>query len=237
MNSSSRIPAPVMAVVGSAALLGLGVWLGRRSSSNSSKERRRKTQWINRELRPPFPDEIVALLNSASLCYLSTTLDDSPHLSLMTFTYHQPSQKIIFSTRRDTQKCAHLESNPRVAILIHDFPSQRGSAGRSAGEEEDDVHSAAYESGTYSITLYGEASVLPDGPEAERLRAVHLERSSPQAGVFIQGEGIAVVVIDVECARVCDSQDKVTTWTTAGGWGGGAPPKGGSPGAPSEKSP
>ena len=39
------------------------------------------------ELRPPFPDEVVQLLRSSVLCYLSTLADGAPHLSLMNFTY------------------------------------------------------------------------------------------------------------------------------------------------------
>ena len=213
-----RTSLPTLAV-GGAVLVGIGVWLGRRSSSSGGDDSKLKreagTGWHDRELRPPFPKEIVALLSSASLCYLSTTLDDSPHLSLMTFTYHQPSQQIIFTTRRNTRKCRHLESNPRVAILIHDFPALHDGA-----SEE---FSQSYASATYSITMYGEASVLADGPEAEKLRKIHLDRSSPEAQVFIRGEGIAVVTIDVECARVCDSQDQVKTWNVSGGWGGDAP--------------
>ena len=151
--------------------------------------------------------EIVTLLDSASLCYLSTTLNDSPHLSLMNFTYDRDTQTIIFTTRRDTQKCTHLESNPRVAILIHDFPTLRA---------EDSI--ARYSASTHSITLYGKAKVLPDGAEAENFRDIHLKHSRSESAVFIKGQGIAVVVIDVECARVCDSQDKVQNWDVKKGW-------------------
>lgn len=42
--------------------------------------------------------------------------------------------------------------------------------------------------------------------------------------MFINGEGIAVVAVNVECARVCDSQDKVSNWTTGKGWDGNVEP-------------
>ena len=45
-----------------------------------------------------------------------------------------------------------------------------------------------------------------------------MQRSRPESAVFISGEGIAIVIIDVECARVCDSQDKVTNWDVKKGW-------------------
>jgi len=56
------------------------------------------------ELRPPFPSEIIALFEVASLCYLSTTIDNAPHISLMNFTYDRDTELLIFTTRRDTQK-------------------------------------------------------------------------------------------------------------------------------------
>jgi len=74
------------------------------------------------KLKPPFPPEMVKLLDAASLCYLSTAQDSAPHLSLMSYTYVPESGTILFSTRRNTKKCANLKANPRVAILLHDFP-------------------------------------------------------------------------------------------------------------------
>jgi len=56
------------------------------------------------ELRPPFPSEIIALFEVASLCYLSTTIENAPHISLMNFTYDRESELLVFTTRRDTQK-------------------------------------------------------------------------------------------------------------------------------------
>ena len=76
------------------------------------------------ELRPPFPDEVVQLLRSSVLCYLSTLADGAPHLSLMNFTYCPADEKIIMSTRRDTTKYRALLKNKRVAVLIHDFPAE-----------------------------------------------------------------------------------------------------------------
>jgi hypothetical protein len=86
------------------------------------------------EIRPPFPPEVVALLRSCALCYLSTVADGSPHLSLMNFTYCQQEEKIIMSTRRDTLKFTALLSLPRVALLMHDFPDQHSS--RTSEEKE-----------------------------------------------------------------------------------------------------
>ena len=124
----------------------------------------------------------------------------------MNFTYDQPSEQLIFTTRRDTQKAANLELNPRVAILLHDFPHLRATAGGEGYGR------------SCSITLYGEARVLPDGPVAELLRARHLTRNPDQVQ-FIRGPGIAVVSINIEKARVCDNAGSVTSWSVSDGWG------------------
>ena len=203
----------LVAVAGGSGLLALGFWLGRRTMSSVVKEKpgAQRGEWRDPDLRfPPFPREIVSLLDSASLCYLSTTMNDMPHLSLMNFTFDRTTQTIIFTTRRDTQKCRNFEQNARVAILIHDFP---------ADQNDDSAESdAAYDAATYSITLYGTAKVLVDGDEAEVYRERHLQHSSPQSAVFIRGEGIAVVVVCVKCARLCDSQDKVVNWDVRSEW-------------------
>ena len=97
-----------MTHVVAAATAGVAATLAAVYLFQSRKRTEQHAAWVDtfRDLRPPFPAEIVRLLDSASLCYLSTTLDNSPHLSLMNFTYHRPTEQIIFTTRRDTQKTA-----------------------------------------------------------------------------------------------------------------------------------
>eukprot|EP00392_Amoebophrya_sp_AT5.2_P012258 g12356.t1 len=87
------------------------------------------------DCRPPFPAELVCLLQTTCLCYLSTQLPEEkndmkyPHLSLMNFTYFAEEEVIIMTTRRDTQKLENLRRNPSVAILVHDFPPEREAGG------------------------------------------------------------------------------------------------------------
>ena len=138
------------------------------------------------ELRPPFPDEVVQLLRSSVLCYLSTLADGAPHLSLMNFTYCPADEKIIMSTRRDTTKYRALLKNKRVAVLIHDFPAeerQRAAAAsaRAAGRSGDYAQ-------TYSVTLYGSVQV-ETGAAAERL-------GWTDRGVVREGAVADLVVLD-----------------------------------------
>lgn len=61
-----------------------------------------------------------------------------------------------------------------------------------------------------SATLNGIISII-EGPAQESYRAMHLE-NRPGYKQFIVGDDIAVVVFRIDRARVCDFQDKVTTW-------------------------
>eukprot|EP00927_Polykrikos_kofoidii_P085784 TRINITY_DN9418_c0_g1_i1.p1 TRINITY_DN9418_c0_g1~~TRINITY_DN9418_c0_g1_i1.p1 ORF type:complete len:259 (-),score=34.76 TRINITY_DN9418_c0_g1_i1:46-822(-) len=159
------------------------------------------------EIRPPLPDAVVSLLHSTRLGYLSTAMvetnhqgNSTPHLSLMNFTYVQGDEVIIMTTRKDTQKYLNLLAHPHVALLVHDFPTLREG-------ETSENHNR-----TYSITLYGTVRVPANEEQDKRYRQIHLE-NNPSSQCFIIGENIAVIVICVESARLCNNQDKVTTWS------------------------
>ena len=161
------------------------------------------------ELRPPFPDEVVQLLRSSVLCYLSTLADGAPHLSLMNFTYCPADEKIIMSTRRDTTKYRALLKNKRVAVLIHDFPAEERQRAAAASAK------AAGHSGDYaracSVALYGSVQV-ETGAAAERYRAMHLERNGAGQRQFIVGDNIGIITVLVDKARICNQADKVRIW-------------------------
>ncbi len=40
----------------------------------------------------------------------------------MNFTYYQDEEVIILCTRKNTKKFQQIKLNPKVAVLIHDFP-------------------------------------------------------------------------------------------------------------------
>merc|ERR1740121_1496675 len=113
----------------------------------------------------------------------------------MNFTYVPEEEVIIMTTRRDTLKYQNLLSMPRVALLVHDFPTVRGQE-ESSGFNR-----------TYSITLYGNVHKPQDSEQEERFRAIHLE-NNPSSRGFIVGEGIAVLIINVQSARLCNSEER-----------------------------
>ncbi len=171
------------------------------------------------DIFPPLPPTVVALLHSTRVCHLSTTSSDGlPHLSLMRFTYRQEEEVIIMTTRTDTKKYELLCSSPKVAVLVHDFPSSRkeeeeeggGEGGGEGGSTVRGVREGAGEGHTYAITLNGVAH-MQKGKEAERFRALHLENNIAYSQ-FIEGEKIAVFTVHVTSARICNVEDRVTYW-------------------------
>ena len=169
------------------------------------KRKRRGTADVQEtSLRPPFPQPIIDLLQSACLCHMGVTLEDGKtHLCLMNFTYVPEDEIIILTTRRNTTKYQAIEKLDLVTLLIHDFPTDKASRAADAGYTK-----------THSITLYGNVSIL-GGDDAEEMRSKHLKRHGENYSQFIIGENIAVLRVDVSSAKLCNIKDEVTTWDAA----------------------
>jgi general stress protein 26 len=175
-------------------------------SAEIADEKRRRSDsvsnYTNKDLVPPLPKVVRDLLSKARLCYLATSDEASPHLSLMNFTYtaHIGSNEgdcVIMSTRRDTKKYTLLTGNSNVAVLIHDF--------------SDDSTNHKEEKTARTITLNG--TVREESGEAEEAyRKIHLHRN-PDSAQFIEGPNMAIITITVETARICDINDKVHNWS------------------------
>ena len=168
----------------------------------SKRRKRRGTADVQEtSLRPPFPQPIVDLLQSACLCHMGVTLEDGKtHLCLMNFTYVPEDEIIILTTRRNTTKYQAIEKLDLVTLLIHDFPTDKASRAADTGYTK-----------THSITLYGNVSIL-SGDDAEEMRSKHLKRHGENYSQFIIGENIAVLRVDVSSAKLCNIKDEVTTW-------------------------
>ena len=95
---------------------------------------------------------------------------------------------IVLSTRRDTKKFTSIMSNPRVAVLVHDF---------EAGQQ-----------GTASVTINGTVRIAQPGDEEDRCRAHHLQKN-PKMEQFIAGANVAILIVTPESARICNIKDQV----------------------------
>ena len=151
---------------------------------------------------PPLPTCVVKMLHSARLCTLATSNDLSPHLSLMNFSYYQEDEVIILTTQRATKKFDMISNNPEVALLINDFPMLLDEEKKQLGGR------------TGSITLNGWAEALDDNnPSCNKYRNIHLSnKNNKDYAQFIQGPDIAVIVVRINSARICDIHDKVIHW-------------------------
>ena len=94
-----------------------------------------------------------------------------------------------------------ITQNKNVALLVHDFDSDavRDSVNYSA---------LSGEKTRFSITLNGTVKVQ-EGEVAERYRQIHLDANRAYSQ-FIVGPEIAIITVDLERARVCDVNDKVS---------------------------
>lgn len=139
-----------------------------------------------------LPTEILSLLSKQSLCFLATSTNNQPHLSLMNFTYSDKDKLIIMSTRKNTQKHANVVKNPSVAILVHN------------------THDLAPGEKPVSCTIYGRAMV-EIGDKEELYRIMHYERHKGMRQ-FIHGDDIAIISVSLNSATIADNQDNVTNW-------------------------
>ena len=138
-----------------------------------------------------IPETMLTLLEKEKLCFLSTSYQDRPHVSLMNFTYRHEKELIILTSRSDTTKMSYMRQNPYVALLFT----------RLSGED----HPPA------SCTVYGKAQI-EDLNKDSVYRQAHLRRH-PDMGAFINGEGIAVVTVKIQHASIATIQDQTTRWS------------------------
>eukprot|EP00747_Dinoflagellata_sp_TGD_P168938 gnl/TRDRNA2_/TRDRNA2_196565_c0_seq1.p1 gnl/TRDRNA2_/TRDRNA2_196565_c0~~gnl/TRDRNA2_/TRDRNA2_196565_c0_seq1.p1 ORF type:complete len:245 (-),score=38.78 gnl/TRDRNA2_/TRDRNA2_196565_c0_seq1:120-821(-) len=144
-------------------------------------------------LVPPFPDSLCRLLATGSQCQLATVNEDNtPHLSLMRFSYVEGQDLLVMTTRRNTAKFTNIERHKEVAVILHDFP-------RSPGDQT-----------CVSVTVKGLLKI-ESGSQAEWLRKLHAD-NHPGYEQFIVGDNIAVISIKILQARVCNMRDEVSVW-------------------------
>jgi nitroimidazol reductase NimA-like FMN-containing flavoprotein (pyridoxamine 5'-phosphate oxidase superfamily) len=135
------------------------------------------------------PRQILKLLKEEKFCFLATSYQDHPHVSLMNFTYLQEEELIVLSSRANTTKVKYIEKNPAVALLIYSLSEGPSSV---------------------SCTLYGLANVVnPD--KDHHYRDSHYSKHRDM-GKFITGENISIITVRISNAALSDLDDSVRTW-------------------------
>lgn len=82
----------------------------------------------NMRVTASLPTEVVQCLENARFLHLATCADNTPHVSLMNYTYlaaspYSRSPVIIMTTNPASKKMTNLASNPNVSLLVHDCTS------------------------------------------------------------------------------------------------------------------
>lgn len=179
-----------------------------------------------------LPEEVIHCLENARFLHLATSQNDSPHVSLMKYTYlpatpFSNSPTIIMTTPPSSRKTLNLESNPRVSLLVHDWVSHRPptlSSSPNANQDSISPPSEQHRSSLanlllglntaslsrISVSLNGTAQFLQSGSEEEAwCKAKHKENNTfdeaPQPNLFESGgpeEGGAGCYIEGEEVRV-----------------------------------
>lgn len=131
--------------------------------------------------------DVLWLLENERLCFLGTSYDKQPHVSLMNFTYLSKERLIILSSRKDTSKVRNIQTNPNVSILIYTLVDRRKEP--------------------ISCSFTGRASIL-EPVEDSFYRNIHYSRNS-ERGNFIIGEGIVIMAVKIDYIYISDAYDKV----------------------------
>jgi len=147
-----------------------------------------------------------------------TYLESSPYSS---------APVIVLSTSASSTKTSFLQSNPRVALLVHDWVSSRPRR-TSTTDSTPQTSLAALltnlnsaQVGSISASINGVARFVAPGTEEERFyKEQHVSNNSGQAGhgegeawIPSEGEeGLVIVVVEVTGGRIADWEGGVRDW-------------------------
>ncbi|KAF2477270.1 uncharacterized protein BDR25DRAFT_339224 [Lindgomyces ingoldianus] len=155
------------------------------------------------EISTSLPEEVITCLQNARFLHLATCSHNTPHISLMNYTYlpstpYTSTPTIIMTTPPSSLKYTNLASNPLVSLLVHDWISHRpptlSRPGRSPSPPATRGGPGGVRSGSLaelllgmntaslsriSATINGIAEIVEQGSEAENwYRAQHLANNT-----------------------------------------------------------
>ncbi|KAB5560057.1 hypothetical protein GE09DRAFT_1030766 [Coniochaeta sp. 2T2.1] len=184
----------------------------------------------NKQTTSTLPPEVDNCLVNARFLHLATCTNNTPHVSLMNYTYLPPNTSpysleplIIMTTNPSSKKWTNLSSNPAVSLLVHDWVSHRPptSAGRRlSGGSPGPEHRSSLASlllnlntsavSSISATISGEARLVAPGTEEEKFyREAHLENNTfeGEEGPSFGGRRESVVPAAAAERRESNQQD------------------------------
>ena len=77
--------------------------------------------------------ELMSLINSVPLCYLSTASRDGvPDIAPLATVVALNAQTLVMAAKLGGKSVSNLQENPRAALVVHSNPPPRGQASLSA---------------------------------------------------------------------------------------------------------
>ncbi|KAF2176988.1 pyridoxamine phosphate oxidase-like protein [Zopfia rhizophila CBS 207.26] len=150
------------------------------------------------DISSTLPEEVITCLQNARFLHLATSSNNTPHISLMNYTYlastpYSSSPTIIMTTPPSSRKTHNLHDNPLVSLLVHDWVSHRPPTlqqpGRSPSPTRPGPRSGSLAElllgmntaslSRISTTINGTAEIVPSGSEQESwYKAQHLANNT-----------------------------------------------------------
>lgn len=175
----------------------------------------------------PLTSSVVDLLSNSSFLHLATCSDNVPHVSLMNYTFIEPTDDessktcsflrqfknlILVATPKNTQKFSNLEKNGKCSILIHDWVTNNNQINGDDNNVLKLLQSINQsEVGDLSVTLDGHVvKFLLDNKsdEYEFFKKLHLKKN-PHAKAFVEGDDVALILIQIDESKISDSNNNV----------------------------
>lgn len=164
-----------------------------------------------------LPESVVKLLKTKHFVHLATCLDNTPHVSLMNYTYYslENNHYIIISTPTSTTKYRNMTANSKVSLLVHDWTTSRT-------QQETERRNSLYElltnlnnaeTSSRSVMLNGDAQVVGrDNAKYTLYRSLLLNSGfydDVQASNYVTSDDNALVLITITSCQVTDAADNV----------------------------
>lgn len=123
----------------------------------------------------PIPDDMARLILTQGSGVLSTSADDVPHASLMSYAPEPDLTYIHMATPASTRKWANLGRNPRLALLVDDRCETRGGTAP-----------------TSALTVGGTHVPVQDPQEKRRILDMLIARH-PHLADFLSQKGMELI--------------------------------------------
>lgn len=190
-----------------------------------------------------LPSSVHKLIKSSRFLHLSTCSDNTPNIALLNYNYielpeteeQESDEFFIVSADKESQTFKNIAENPKVALLIHDWttnkqtpgtlipsgspssPSNSGGSRNNTGGSDpattmtisqmlQNMNQAAIANN--SVNLSGFAEIVRNY-STNSLYKEELLKKHPEARCFVEPDSVCVIKIRVVKAKVADASNHI----------------------------